>query len=875
MTKGEARDLFFTACLLGVLGESQVPADSPSAEWLAVSKGLEPAVGFIERAAPLVPRYAALFEETMCPIRDGVRTEPLMLGWAYQIWNEDERARSTWAVSRRGECLPERASVSAATQLFTEEYMTRFLVRNAFGSLPVDACELFDPACGVGHFLVEAIRNIRERSSSSKAVVDFVSGRLFGVDIDPHAVELCRVIVWLEVRRYAPEAARSTWTALQSSIRALPSEMGSLDRRCDEPLLNRSYRCVATNPPYLGRRKLTGAMRAFLDREYPDAAADLCAAFLQRCVELLAPSGSLALATADKWLRLASYSAVRNGGRHFPGLYRTLRIETLCELGERAFRRELGLHDGVRILLTVARYQPASEDHCIKILDVTGCSGPEEKAAMLESLDVQGSSSRIQRVPQRDLSSPEGYEVFDRSKLPRALRVADHKVRDVAEVIVGLQTNDDRRLVRFHWEVVPDPDRWRVHNKGGGYGRWFGLNRFLLDWASGRPEFESNPRCGIGAEAYFERTGWTYTWFANGCLGLRRKERGWSFGRAASSGFFCEDERIVAFLNSRFGSLVIRKVGGKIQLPEGTVRKLPIPAHLELIDPKLVAAAVTLKRSLVSREPTDACFRPDIRMTPQEVLSLEVVLLLVEAQLEQSVERCLACSTSERDEIRSVLGVPVACFTCSDDGKRALNHLWNNVPEEFRWIRGVISEPCEAGSVTGAQEARVVTALMQRRVKVGTKSTLPADTRLEFVCRESGLHPLDVYHLILSRCVSDLGFSRAFVLPHIADEIFCGVAEVLGHRWWSEGGLVGEFQPRGIVALDVVTDHVCSRVLAQEDAFGCFTAEEILGCPLSVWLGECFAVWQGRRLFQRPLAIASVGKGGKIRGFQHVWDLGK
>jgi hypothetical protein len=856
LRRQEARDLFFAACLLEMS-----------------KRRFDPPVGFVERAVDLVPRYAPLLSKAISPICEEIRRDPLTLGWAYQIWNEDQRALSTWAVSRRGDGLSAQASISAATQLFTEEYMTRFLIRSVLGSESSQVCELFDPACGVGHFLVEGIRNVGERSRSPKAVADFVSERLFGVDIDPYAVELCRVILWLEVARHAPEASHCIWRVLQSAIRALPSEIGSLDRSSCDPLLNRSYRCIATNPPYLGRRKLTQGMRAFLDQQYPDAAADLCAAFLQRCIELLAPSGKLALVTLDKWLRLRTYAAVRNGGTSFPGLYHALSIDTLCELGDRAFRRELGLHDGVRILLTVARRQPASEDHRLNILDATGCRGPMEKAAALEEFAVRGSSPLVRSLPQRDLRQRESWEAFERWRLPRSLQDSGRSVRDVAEVVVGLQTNDDRRFVRFHWEVVPDPRRWRVHSKGGGYGRWFGLNRYLLDWTTGRPEFERNPRCGVGVESHFERSGWTYTWFANGCLGLRRKEHGWSFGRAASSGFFCEDDRVVAFLNSRFGSLGARRVGGKIQLPEGIVRKLPIPACLESINPKLVSAAVEIKKALMSNEPTDAWFRPDIRLSPQVLLSLEVVLLLLEEELEQQVERSVQCSTTELDEIGSLLGVPVARTPCSDFGRRAVDPLWSLVPEEFRRVREFISLPSASGTITSAQEDDVLSGLMQRPQRGSPQSSLPSDTRLEFVCHRSRLHPLDAYHVILKTWTSNLVFSRAFLMPYITDEILRGVAETLGHRWWSEGSPVGQFQSRGVVSVDVVLERVRARVLAGADAFGRFSVEEVLGSQIGTWLGESFLAWQERRLFRRPLAIGASRKSGRIQGFRHAWDV--
>jgi hypothetical protein len=878
LSREDARDLFFAFCLSKLIPDSTPLSDFHPSRLLEVLQAQgRAAVGFVERIAHVMPRYTALLSELVSRVCDVARGEPLVLGWAYQIWNEEERARSTWAVSRRGETSPLHISVAAATQLFTEEYMTRFLIGRSFGKDSPEVCELFDPACGAGHFLVEGVRNVYARTGSAKAVTDFVCERLFGVDIDPYAVELCRVIVWLEAIRYEPNAAERTWRALQSAIRPVASEFGSLDRRSTEPLLNRAYRCIATNPPYLGRRKLTEQMRAFLDTEYPDAAADLCAAFMQRCVELLAPMGSLALVTVDKWLRLSSYDGLRNGGHSFPGLYHALSIDLLCELGDGAFRRELGLHDGVRILLTTARRLPPPDDHRLTVLDIAGCSGPSEKAAALLEFDSNGSASLVRSLAQRDLRDRHSPTEFYLSKLPRTLQCSGRTVSDSAEVVVGLQTNDDRRLVRFHWEVVPDPERWRVHSKGGGYGRWFGLNRYLLDWSTGRPEFERNPRSGLRVEPFFERSGWTYTWFANGSLGLRQKDEGWSFGRAAAAGFFCDDERVVAFLNSRFGSLGARRVGGKIQLPEGIVRKLPIPRDLDFIDPRLVSAAAAIKRALVSHDPTDVTFQPEIRETPQVLLSLEVLLLLVEDELEQQVERCVKCSPSERDDVESIFGVPVGRMPCGRYGIESTQYLWGTIPERFHWIKELLQSPRSTEEVPQIDEDEVVSALMQRSSRRKTKTSLPSDTRLEFLCRSNALHPLDVYDLILRKCGTCLTFSRAFFLPYITDEILLGVAEALGHRWWNQSAhstrIEGQrIEIRGVVTLDTMTQHVHARLLDRADIFGGFSIEELLGYRLDVWLRERFLEWHTSRLLQRPLVLGDVSGSGVTQGFKHVWD---
>src|SRR5690606_12377314 len=68
-----------------------------------------------------------------------------------------------------------------------------------------------DPACGSGHFLVAAARRIARRLASvrsgdeepspqdvTQALRDVVGRCLYGVDVNPMAVELCKVALWME-----------------------------------------------------------------------------------------------------------------------------------------------------------------------------------------------------------------------------------------------------------------------------------------------------------------------------------------------------------------------------------------------------------------------------------------------------------------------------------------------------------------------------------------------------------------------------------------------------------------------------------------------------------------------------------------------------
>jgi hypothetical protein len=126
-------------------------------------------------------------------------------------------------------------------------------------------------------------------------------------------------------------------------------------------------------------------------------------------------------------------------------------------------------------------------------------------------------------------------------------------------VVVGLQTNDHSRFVRYVWEIPPDRSRWRVHSKGAGYCRWYGNNHWILDWEGGERLFFKSQESLDKAETWISQSGWCYGWFANGSLGLRWKESGWTFGRAATSGVFCDDIETVSFFGLSLG-LAVRVV---------------------------------------------------------------------------------------------------------------------------------------------------------------------------------------------------------------------------------------------------------------------------------------------------------------------------
>jgi hypothetical protein len=188
------------------------------------------------------------------------------LGWVYQYWQarrKDEVNRSERKIGG--------ADLAPVTQLFTENYMVRFLLENSLGAWwaarhpdsplvadweylryaeagipaagsfeewPATAAEVtvMDPCCGSGHFLVAAfgmlwrMRAEEERLDVAAAQDVVLRDNLFGLELDPRCTQIAAFALALEAWKsggYRPlplphiacsgipaKAPLSDWTAL-------------------------------------------------------------------------------------------------------------------------------------------------------------------------------------------------------------------------------------------------------------------------------------------------------------------------------------------------------------------------------------------------------------------------------------------------------------------------------------------------------------------------------------------------------------------------------------------------------------------------------------------------------------------------------------
>lgn len=183
---------------------------------------------------PLAIEHRVALEKLLMAVPSEVFVAEDALGWVYQFWQTAEKKRVNAAGNKIG-----GADISPVTQLFTENYMVRFLLENSLGAWwaahhpdspliaeweylrrledgtpaagtfpewPTTAAEVtvMDPCCGSGHFLVALfgmlwrMRAEEEGLPPVNAQDAVLRDNLFGLELDPRCTQIATFNVALE-----------------------------------------------------------------------------------------------------------------------------------------------------------------------------------------------------------------------------------------------------------------------------------------------------------------------------------------------------------------------------------------------------------------------------------------------------------------------------------------------------------------------------------------------------------------------------------------------------------------------------------------------------------------------------------------------------
>nr|WP_216671612.1 BREX-1 system adenine-specific DNA-methyltransferase PglX [Saccharibacillus qingshengii] len=337
--------------------------------------------------------------------RDAVQ----IIGWLYQYYNTEPKQMVFDGLKKNVKITKE--NTPAATQLFTPDWIVRYMVENSLGRLWLEShpgsslrtnwkyyldeaeqtpevakrlrvlrsennvkspedIKVMDPCMGSGHILVYAFDvlmqiYISEGYSERDAAKLILEKNLYGLEIDRRAYQLAYFALMMKARQYNRRIlTQSVYPQVYEPTGYVDGmEYGSLIRVDElEPmpeqpkgqltlfvdsydvklnawnfrrLLAQKYDVVVTNPPYMGGAGMSSEMLDFVKKQYPDSKSDLFAVFIEKCGELLKPTGYQAMITQHAWMFLSSYEKLRSKMIHRDD------IVNMVHLGSRAFE-EIG-----------------------------------------------------------------------------------------------------------------------------------------------------------------------------------------------------------------------------------------------------------------------------------------------------------------------------------------------------------------------------------------------------------------------------------------------------------------------------------------------------------------------------------------------------
>ena len=425
-----------------------------------------------------------------------------IIGWLYQYYITEPHNE----IVNIYKGTVKREDIPAATQLFTTDWVVRYMVDNSLGKYwiernpqsslreklaffvapkngeirfideKVEPQELtfFDPCMGSGHILVYAFDMLMEiytecGYNTRDAASEIVRSNLFGLDIDPRAYQLAYFAIMMKARQYD---RRFLTRGIEPQVYCPKKdedliEFGSLvkvDELGEKPqepteltLFNMDYEATLNDWNFrrlLARdyvavctnppylNKYNAKLKGFVNDKYKDYSGDLFSVFIYRNLQLCKPNGYCGFMSPFVWMFIKTYEKLREF------IIRSRSITTLIQMEYSAFEEAT-----VPICSFVLQNKKSDEAGLyFRLSDFKG--GMEvQRQKVLEAIDnpdcgyfYEAQQSNFSKIPGSPVAYWASTKVFDAYSNGKLLG-------DISDVKIGMGTGKNEIFVREWWEV--------------------------------------------------------------------------------------------------------------------------------------------------------------------------------------------------------------------------------------------------------------------------------------------------------------------------------------------------------------------------------------------------------------------------------------
>jgi hypothetical protein len=371
-------------------------------------------------------------------------------------------------------------------------------------------------------------------------------------------------------------------------------------------LLTKKYAAAVANPPYMGQKNMNGALKSYLNANYPLSKYDLFAVFMESGLNITVEHGLLGMINQHSWMFLSSYEKLR---KHLLNRYG---IVNMLHLGPRTFEELSGevvqstafvLANGTTI--RHANYYRLVEDKTVH----------EKEAQFFRRnnafLNVpQSNLSRIPGLPIAYWGSDKVFEIFDKQK----------SISTVGRPLKGLFTGDNGRFLKYYWEVNSDnvrfncsshtesldaPEKWYPYQKGGGFRKWYGKNELVINFQYDGKELGEFSGYGERNPDFYFQPGLSWSSLSTASIGFRKCETGFLFDSKGPLFHFKEANQFnytFGFLNSNVCNYLLATMSPTLDFNIKAVAKIPFKPTNTNVDEPVNSNCRIAKKDWDSRE---------------------------------------------------------------------------------------------------------------------------------------------------------------------------------------------------------------------------------------------------------------------------------
>ena len=606
---------------------------------------------------------------------DNWRDAVQIIGWLYQYYNSEPKQEVFDGLKKNIKITKEK--IPAATQLFTPDWIVRYMVENSLGRLWLEGhpetdlksnweyyldeaeqtsevkaqldkirkeyrnispedIKVIDPCMGSGHILVYAFDVLMQiyRSvgyTDRDAAKLILEKNLYGLDIDKRAYQLSYFALMMKARQYnrrifsedvSPQVYHPTgWDEGEeygSLIRVdevgekpqeevAGSQVGLYeDHERDvriwnfKRLLAQKYDVVVTNPPYMGSKGMSPKMSKFVKKNYPDSKSDLFAAFIEKCGELLKPTGYQAMITQHAWMFLSSFEKLRGKLIHRD-------IVNMAHLGSRAFEEIGGEVVQTTAFVLSKRIIANFKATYVRLVDYNSQQAKEE-AFLLGSDRYTAMKESFEKIPGQPVAywvSETIQDIFHKNK----------KIDDIANPRQGLATGNNDHYLRFWVEVVFSDfvsncdnlqqfftigAKYVPYNKGGAFRKWYGNIENVIRFDKANYDMLQTVGNHLPSKEFYFKESITWSKVTSGGFSMRYVPKGSVFDVAGCSIF--SDSRLKYLLglsNSVLMQYLMNILSQTLNYEVGSVKSIPIifDSNLTEIVERTVNQCISLSRN--------------------------------------------------------------------------------------------------------------------------------------------------------------------------------------------------------------------------------------------------------------------------------------